>query len=281
MERIRSFVQRHPLGVYFAIAYGISLVALSVIGLPRLDGRGSAQSASFVMFPVLVIGVGVTGVVMTALIGGRDALRDLGRRWRRVRLGRWWLALAIPPLGIVTVLTSMHFLVAPVFASQPALGFTAFGVAIGVVSGFFEEWGWTGFAYPVLSARFGALTGAILLGVLWGIWHFPVVDSLGAASPHGAYLPAFFAAFIAVVTAIRALIGWVYTNTQSVLAAQLLHASSTGSLVVLSAPHVSPGQEASWYFVYAGLLWLVVGGVWITSAARSRPETSATVATGA
>jgi len=40
--------------------------------------------------------------------------------------------------------------------------------------------------------------------------------------------------------------------------AQLLHACSTGFLVVLSAPHVSPAQEALWYTVYAALLWAVV-----------------------
>ena len=39
--------------------------------------------------------------------------------------------------------------------------------------------------------------------------------------------------------------------------AQLLHACSTGFLVVLSPPAVSPGQEALWYVGYAGVLWLV------------------------
>ena len=40
--------------------------------------------------------------------------------------------------------------------------------------------------------------------------------------------------------------------------AQLLHACSTGFLVVLSAPQVTPAQEALWYTVYAALLWAVV-----------------------
>ena len=93
-------------------------------------------------------------------------------------------------------------------SSQYTPQFFIFGIAAGVVAGFCEEIGWTGFAYPRMRARFGWLPAALLLGLLWGLWHLPVVDSLGAASPHGSYWPEFFAAFIAVLAAIRVLIAW-------------------------------------------------------------------------
>jgi hypothetical protein len=48
----------------------------------------------------------------------------------------------------------------------------------------------------------------------------------------------------------------LYARTGSVLLAQLMHASSTGFLVVLSAPHVSAWQEAGWCAAYGGLLWV-------------------------
>jgi hypothetical protein len=44
-------------------------------------------------------------------------------------------------------------------------------------------------------------------------------------------LPAFFAAFIAAMAAMRVLITWFYERTQSIALAQLIHISSTGSLV--------------------------------------------------
>jgi hypothetical protein len=106
--------------------------------------------------------------------------------------------------------------------------------------------------------RFAALGGALWLGVLWGVWHVPVVDSLGAASPHGRHWPEFFAAFVALIAALRVLIAWVYANTGSLRMAQLMHASSTGFLVVLGAPKATPAQEALWYFAYAAVLWAVV-----------------------
>ena len=136
-----------------------------------------------------------------------------------------------------------------------------FGIAAGVFAGFCEEFGWTGFAYPRMSSKLGALRGALLLGLLWGLWHFPVIDSLGAASPHGRYFPEFFTTFVAMLVALRVLIAWLYTNTGSIRLAQSLHASSTGFLVFLGAHGVSAGQEAFWYAGYAAVLWLVVGVV--------------------
>ena len=60
------------------------------------------------------------------------------------------------------------------------------------------------------------------------------------------------------MTAMRVLIAWIYTNTKSLLMAQLMHVSSTGSLVVFSAAHVTAGQEALWYALYGTLLWVAV-----------------------
>jgi hypothetical protein len=85
-----------------------------------------------------------------------------------------------------------------------------------------------------------------------------VIDYLGTATPHGAYWLQYFLAFTAAMMAMRVLIGWIYTNTKSVALAQLMHASSTASLVVFSPGGVTAGQEALWYAVYAAALWLVV-----------------------
>jgi uncharacterized protein len=40
--------------------------------------------------------------------------------------------------------------------------------------GLFEENGWRGFALPLLLQRFNPLKATIILGILWGFWHFPV-----------------------------------------------------------------------------------------------------------
>jgi membrane protease YdiL (CAAX protease family) len=247
-------VRRHPLACYFGAAYLVSLAALAIVGLPKLHRGGGRPTTALVMFPVMVIAVGLTGVGLTAVTGGRAGLTQLRSRVAWPAHRRWLLLLALPPMAILVVLGVLDALVSPRFAPK----LFVFGIAAGLLAGFSEELGWTGFAYPRLRARFGALPGALLLGALWGMWHFPVVDSLGAASPHGRYIPAFFAAFMTLVVALRVLIAWLYNRTGSLLMAQLLHASSTGFLVVFSAPAVTPAQEALWYFLYAAVLWAVV-----------------------
>lgn len=253
MNAMGALVQRHPLLTYFATVYAVSAGALAVLGLPRLDAGATQNPASLAVFPVLILSVAAAGVALTAVTQGRAGLTDLAKRMRRFRIGSvYYLILLIPPLGVLVTLLTLSVLSSSNFAP----GLQLFGLPIGLVAGLFEEVGWTGYAYPRMRQTFGAVTGAVLLGVLWGIWHLPVVDSLGAASPHGSAWPAYFAAFVALVAAVRCLICWAYAKTNSVLLAQLIHASFTGTLILFSAPHVSAGQEAGWYAAYAGLLWL-------------------------
>ena len=54
----------------------------------------------------------------------------------------------------------------------------------------------------------------------------------------------------------RVLIGWIYTNTTSVLLAQLI-VVSTGSLVVFSPPRATAAQETGWYMAYGATLWVL------------------------
>lgn len=132
------------------------------------------------------------------------------------------------------------------------------GIAFGIPAGLLEEIGWTGYAFPKMCQDRSTLAASVWLGLLWGIWHLPVIDFLGTATPHGSYLLPYFFAFTAVMTAMRALIGWMYINTKSLPLAQLMHVSSTGSLVMLSPPRVNARQEVVWYFLYAAALWVTV-----------------------
>jgi membrane protease YdiL (CAAX protease family) len=250
---VRAFVCRRPLLCYFGLVYLLSLLALAVIGLPRLSGGGARPTISLVMFPIMVIGVACIGIVLTRVTSGTAGMSELRSRFAWPARRRWLLVTLVPPAAILGVLSLLRALVSPNFAP----GFFIYGIGAGLLAGFCEEIGWTGFAYPRMRTRFGALAGALLLGVLWGLWHLPVVDSLGTASPHGRYWPEFFASFVAMLVALRVLIAWVYNNTGRLLMAQLLHASSTGFLVVLSASQVTPAQEAMWYLAYAGVLGIV------------------------
>lgn len=221
-----------------------------------------AKMAGLLMFPVMLVGPSFVGIFLTWFVRERDGVRDLFRRMQRVRVPvKWYAILLIPPTLVLAVLFALEAFWSPVFVPNQFW----VGVSFGLVAGFFEEIGWSGYAFPEMLAKGNGFAVAILLGVLCGLWHLPVVDYLGTATPHGAYWFRFFLAFIAVMTAMRVLISWLVARTNSVALAQLLHAVSTGSLVAFSPVRVSAGQEAAWYAIYALALWLVVATLAVTT----------------
>jgi membrane protease YdiL (CAAX protease family) len=253
-------IRRFPLASFFAMVYAASLMALVIVGLPPLPGApGHPPVAPLLVFPFMVVTVAAVGVCLTGLLGGRGAVGRLLRGIRCWRVGRAiWAALLIPPACILASLFLLRFVASSAYAPH----MFPIGILFGLVAGFFEELGWTGYAYPKMAQRQGPLVGALVLGLLWGLWHLPVVDSLGAAAPHGRHWLVFFGAFVMVLTALRVLIAWIYNTSRSLLMAQLMHASSTGFLVVLGAPHVTATQEVTWYALYGLMLAIVAAVLW-------------------
>jgi len=256
-EKNMNFVKRRPVVSYFVLTFAISWLGAFAVVAPRLlRGETIPKFSGILMFPVMLLGPVISGILLTRMVDGTSGLRDLLSRMSRLRVGaQWYAAPLIPPVTIFLVLFVLKTLVSSVFA--PNRFFV--GVSFGIVAGFFEEIGWMGYAFPHMAGRGNALGAGIALGVLWGTWHTPVIDYLGTATPHGAYWLPYFLAFIAAMTAMRVLIGWIYSNTSSVALAQLMHAASTGSLVVFSPANVTARQEAMWYAAYATALWIVVG----------------------
>jgi membrane protease YdiL (CAAX protease family) len=252
---VRALARRHPVATYFAFVYLVPALGYGLLVVPGLlRGQPMRAAQALTLFPIMEVGVFLTGLLLTRAVDGSDGVRALWARVRRARVGAGWYAtLLIPPALILLVLSALRAAVSPAFAP----GADLLGATFGLGAGFLEETGWMGFAYRKLRPGRSALGAAALLGLLWGLWHMPVVDYLGAAAPHGAYWLPFYLAFIALVAAIRVIIAWLYEATDSLLLPMLLHASSTGFLVVLAPTRVSPPQETLWYAIYAALLWVV------------------------
>lgn len=81
---IKAFIQRHPVGVYFSLAFLLSYGGFIVVDGPRL-ARGQAVQPldGLLLFPVIVVGVGLLGIILTAVVDGRAGLRDLFSRMSR------------------------------------------------------------------------------------------------------------------------------------------------------------------------------------------------------
>jgi membrane protease YdiL (CAAX protease family) len=261
-------MKRYPVALYFALAFAVAwLGILLVLGPDGIRGGGSlAVGVAALVFLAMIAGPSSAGIVLTGILEGGAGLRRLGGRIGRWRVGlRWYAALLIAPLLGTAVLVPLA-LFSPVFipgivTAEDKLAHLGFGLVAGIVAGFFEELGWTGFAVPRLRLRRSALATGVIVGVLWGSWHF-LADQWGNWSTYGAlYLPHFLLVWIGGLTAFRVLMVWVYDHTESLLLAQLMHASFTGGLVILSPQAASVADNMLWHALFVAALWVVVAVV--------------------
>jgi len=252
-----AMIRRYPVVAYFALTFLISWTgALAVVTPHLVRHQPPPKLTGILMFPVMLLGPSFAGVVLTRVVDGKSGLRALFAQIFQTWIPpAWYMALLIPPALILTVLVSLQRFVSPVYAPNRFF----MGILFGIPAGFLEEIGWMGYAFPKMRSVNDGLAPSILLGLLWAVWHLPVINYLGTATPHGVYWLPFFFAFSLTMTAMRVLIAWIYTNTKSVLLAQLMHVSSTGSLVLFSAVRVTARQEVMWYALYGTILWIVVG----------------------
>ena len=256
---IRNSLQRHPLLLFFALAFGISWGPILTIMASRGFDLSPLQGVEGgLMFLAMLLGPSVSGLACTALLDGRSGLRALGRRALHWRVAGVWYAVALLtiPAILLVVLSILSVLINPMFAPR----FQGWLFGLGLLAGTFVEIGWTGFATPRLLARKSLMVAGLSLGCIWALWHL-LVDFRYNAGTLGAVWPLeFFITYLLALTPYRLLMTWVYSHTQSLLLAILMHASFTGSLLVL-VPVVSAALGFYWQSAFAAALWAVVAVV--------------------
>jgi membrane protease YdiL (CAAX protease family) len=274
---LKQSIERHPLLTYFILAYAIAWGGvLMVIGPSGLAPAATRpMQVGLLVFVAMLLGPSLTGVALTAVLDGRAGLKEVVSRWLRWRINLRWYAVALLTTPILLlVIGSLLSVVSPVFipgliANSDKATPLGFGLTIGLLAGFFEEIGWTGFAVPRMLARRSILATGLLLGVLWGTWHV-LADYWGNAGTYGSlYLLRAFL-WVAALTAYRVLMVQVYSKTTSLALMQLMHAGFTGGQVILE-PALLPSDYLLWYGTFSAALWVLVAIVAISQ--RRVPRT--------
>ncbi len=279
-----ALIRRHPVLSYyvmvFAISWGGMLIVVSRIGFPN-SGEEVARAMPLVLVP-LFAGPSISGLVMTAVMGGRAGLRELGARLLRWRVGARWYAVALltGPVLVAAVLLGLS-IVSPAYlpgivTAENRLALLLFGIAWGLVGGgFLEELGWTGFAVPTLRLARGPVATGLIVGLLWGAWHLLVAfwGSRGMArgGSLALFVVGFVAFYLAALPAYRVLMVWIYDRTQSLLVAMLMHAVLSASTLILQ-PQATGAVVAIWNLVLAAALWVIVGAAANRAAPSEAPD---------
>ncbi len=227
--KLPEFIKRFPLPVYFLLAYAITWIGSTIHVLSLLkNGPILPPLANFPGALVWYYGPCLSAVIVTRICGGKDSLRNLLKRLVDWRVSwRWYAFIVLYPLALHLAVVYLDRLLggpAPVF-------FRAEGIPEGpvwlvllllilyqiLVRGIGEETGWRGFALPGLQSRWNALSASLILGVLWGLWHFHPANFPGLLSIGGIFI------FINI-TLTAVIFTWVYNHTRgSAFMAAMFH----------------------------------------------------------
>ncbi len=264
MTTIKAFIERHSLPIYFILTFAISWGGiLFMVGPGGIPGSPVQTAKPPYVYSVLLFGPSVAGILLTGLVRGRAGYRELLSRLFRWRVSARWYAIALLTAPLLTMaallalsLASPTFLPG-IFTSGNKASMLLVGIALGLTVGIFEEIGWTGFAIPKLKQRYGVLTTGLVVGFLWGAWHFIMFwesDSFSRALPLTLLLVRLFS----WLPAYRVLMVWVYDRTGSLLLAILMHASLVVSQLTLLPLAISGAFLLASILVWAAALWVVV-----------------------
>jgi CAAX protease family protein len=268
MTATKTFVMRHPVVTYFVLTFLISWGGILVVLGPGAFTGGTAPTEGLLplVYLAMFAGPSVAGILMTGLVEGKAGFHALRSRLLRWRVDvRWYVvALLTAPLVVTAVLlplslSSAGFLPG-VLASDDKVSLLVIGLAAGLMAGFCEELGWTGFVIPRLRLRYGVLTTGLIVGLLWGAWHFPLFSGgdLSGALPPALFVPVQLFSFL---PAYRVLMVWTYDRTGSLLVAMLMHVSLTASTLILQPLDVAGMRALTYDLVLAAALWLLIAAL--------------------
>jgi membrane protease YdiL (CAAX protease family) len=163
---------------------------------------------------------------------------------------RWYATVLVLPIvlvGVTVALIPRFGGIALDWTKRPDLAETAVMLVIFLLlpigAPVSEEIGWRGFALPRLLAVRSALTATLILGVIWSVWHLPVVlDDPELRVP----VP-----FMLAVIPTAVMFTWIFLHTAgSVLIAVLFHAWNN-VLLAYFAEIIAPSDfERMWWLLF-------------------------------
>ena len=244
LKCVRHWITRWPLAAYVLLVFGMEW--LLVLALQD------------VATPLVALFIGswlpnIAGVLITAVVDGRDGLRRLFSRVVRWQVGfkwyviAWWVPIIIILLALSIYALSGHALpaIAPEALVIPLL---LVNVVLGPLG---EELGWRGTALPLMQERWNVITASLVLGVVWGLYHLPTFILPGLPQNNVPPLAFMFGAM-----GLNIFMVWMFNHTH-------------GSLIMPFLAHwaFNFAGSASGIYDVPALLWLVAGLWWVVAAA--------------
>lgn len=274
MRPTSSFVRQNAVLIYFGLVFLLSWGSGFLLLGPRSLPLDAEQFTSLgpMFYLAIIAGPSLSGILMLAIVDGMPGIREFLGRLRRWRVAPGWYAWAMVPAllsaGIALLLAQLSPELRPaIIAAENGRAILIGAIVLGLLIGTFEEIGWTGFAVPHLRTRHSVLTTGLLVGIVWGAWHFPLFwesDSFSATLPFTLLLTRLFA----WLPPFRVLLIRIHEHTRSLPVVMLMHASVSFVSIAFVPQGLSGARLLIAPLVSAATMWLLVAAA--SSAERRR-----------
>jgi len=253
------------LGFAFGIAWIAGLVIYLTGGLVNSPQLVPGLSLALVLMATVYMWAPAMGNILTRLIT-REGWKDVGLRPNFKKGWRYWLAGWFLPVILILPGAALFFAIFPQYfdaglsqvrsliASVPGLSsispwtFVIIQLAGGALispianslATFGEEFGWRGYLLPKLMPL-GGRKAMLLIGIIWGIWHWPVIFmgyEYGFKYPGHPWVGPLL--FIWVTFGLGIFLGWLTLRARSIWPAVIGHAAING--IAGAAILVTTGQ---------------------------------------
>jgi membrane protease YdiL (CAAX protease family) len=219
------------------------------------------------LFPLLAI----LALLLLAVLRFTEGQQAMVRVWLAWGSWRYWsffsLAFAtyyalMTTLNIIFGLGPNHMTPFPTpegfnpttYTILGAVGLLLFGSVISLGGAFGEEYGWRGYLQSELF-KLGRVRGVLLLGMIWGAWHWPVV-LMGHMYPGHPLIGMLL--YLLNCICLSIVLGYAVLRSGSVLLAAFLHGLNNVSVMQITNVSLMPFDNAFSFVGIYGVLPLVI-----------------------
>ena len=288
--------EKQGFGLYLLLAFGLAWLCQVYASLLLIrDGNAALYR--------LLLTVSMFGPLLAVLLVQKVFLRQpTGIGWKVQGKRRYWLAAWFGPAVFTVLAAVLYFAVFPhrldlsgswlatayggemdaetlrrelgvsnlSYMLETGLFAVTLAPPINMLAAVGEEAGWRGYMMPHLKEQLGLLNGRLLGGVIWGVWHWPIMLLTGYEYGTN-YLGAPVLGLVVwcvVCFALNTLLDWLYEKTGCIWVSAIAH-GAFNAVVALFVVLTNPAD--SYYNVLGpmpigliGMLPMLALAVWLT-----------------
>ena len=233
--------------ITFVIAWGI--LALYIFLHDQMVGVFGQLSGQHPLFFLAVWAPAIAAFIVVLYHTGVSGLNRFLSRFLLWRCSPWWYVFLI--VGIPLVFIDGAAMRGTLWADPfpfDTVSSMLIALALAVIKGPMEEFGWRGVALPLLQRKLAPLWAGLVLGVIWGLWHLPAFMLSGTQQSQWAVAP-FFVGCIALSVIVTPLFN---VSRGSILLTAFFHFTVMNPLL----PAAEPYDTYILVVVAAVIVWL-------------------------